>query len=715
MIADEVILIAQVVVAFTLAFVLVPLLIMPRIDASRSTLDDIVVNFIRWVAIIIVATHILSVIGLYNGVTIATLLLAIGWFARFRREIGGMPGLLQRIWPTGGKPPPRRTRRVRPSWRHGIVIAGLSLPVVAVFGGSYWLRVRDAIGTYTLAPPDAYIHMTWARDIAANNIWSDGVYPQGMAAFTAFVNLFAPFTHLHDVARFLGPLLGTLVVVAVYYAVVRLTRSPGAALVAAGAFGFFSAAPEWRIPWHRQIGLLSQELAVVIAILALPVAVLAVTERSGGATLELGQKARMALGGHSLTLGAAGIAIGLTHPIPGVAFVLLVSVGSLAPALVDRARFPQAFGVIVTAIGSFVIGSAVQPIAELLGPGAYLGDRSMDRITGLADRSDTVLSDLLFFFGDVEVLGHSWLSLLAGICAIVGIGLGFRFARSPRWGETGAQILALGAVGLAVVVLWDVRIMAQVIPTFYVARLANVFAPLLALAIGAGLGALTPLIADLRPIATGRRVLIVPAVGLVVGIVALGGLATRFPAAAIEAHFERDTIEYEAMPGVTRSIRRSFDRGTYTIVGLTHQRPLIAGDGFFIELWVFARDAPEVAPDEIVPIPTTHTFIFVEKEPFDIEPLDRPGPTEEYYYDTDKRGRVMAATYAWAEERLRADPETQIHYDDERLRVYRISRNPAIRVDFERTDLFQDYTYQPGELFNEGPTRPRDVEIAGDG
>lgn len=686
-----------------LMYVLLPMLVLPRPQGARNLLDAYVTNLVRWIALVITLVHVAALMGVYSRVSLLVAVLVIAWFARYRREFGGFAGVLQRLYTSGDDTFASPKRQRMPAADRGR-LALFALPPLALFVGAYVLRVEGVFGTANLSPPDAYIHMAWANGIQHNVMWAEGVYPLGLASLLAMQHSFTPFTEMIDIARFAGPMVGTFLVFAIYYAVIRLTRNPGAALLAAGLIGIFAASPEWRHPWERHVGLLPQELGLAITMLALVFAILAVTEKGGGRYLSLGTSGGLTMSGNMLTLGLAAYAVAMVHPYPLVWFGAIVAVGAVAACLVTR-RFSFLIGAGVAATVGGAIGIMVVPAAEFFGRHPYLGYGAVQAIDDVTAERRFTTAEVIEAYDGLEWLAHNWLSMVAvGFAVIAVVGVIVLVARKDTR-MVGAQVLGLTAAASVPLALFDLTAMAHSYRFHHVVRLAYMVGPTMALAFGAGLGALTILVV--------RKVSIVRIVGLMmVGIVGLGVFAVKFPppAAAIAEGYAREAIEWDEMTRQTLAIRDQHSRSTYTVVGLSTQRQVLGGHGWFIEAWVFARDVDAVPDDDLLPVPTADTYVFVEMDPFPIEAeIEGQGPSEEYYFNRAKRGRIQALIYAWAERRRAVNPDTTIHYDGEHVRVYRIARNPAISVASD--DLaFQDYTWLPGELFNEGPTSPRALQ-----
>ncbi|MEX2653439.1 MAG: hypothetical protein WD532_00235 [Acidimicrobiia bacterium] len=693
---------ARVALGVVIAMGILPMVVLPRPAGARNWLDSYVARLVRWVAIVIVLTHILAGIGIYTAVAVIAVIGSIAWFARYRGQLGGFIGILNLIFPPeSGSRAPERDKKPKTPRAVRVKLFLMATPILGVLIASYYLRVKNALGLRSLSPPDAYVHMAWADSFRDNQLWPDGVYPQGLAAIVSFIDFVTPFTELVDVVKFVGPLVGTFLVFAIFYAVLRLSRNAGAALFAAGLLGLFGANPEWREPWERLSGLLPQEFGLAIAFIAVVFAVLAVTEKGGGQLLRLASDGGIALGGNVTNLACAAFVAAMCHPLAGGWLGLLVAAAAVPAALVSR-RFSHLVGAGVASLVGAGVGFAVVPMAQLFGVPAYLGYGAGDAFADLGGSDgDDNRADLEVWFGELEWLAHNWLSLAAAVFVAVGLGAAVFFILRPATRQYGAQLLGLTATGGVAVALYDLSGFAYSMEPFYAVRLANLLGPTLALAFGAGLGGLGWIVI--------RRASY-PSIAmlLVAGILALGAFGTQFPADAIERFYIRENIEWEEMTRETLELKSEFDRGTYTVVGMSSQKQVLGDHGFFIEQWVFARDVQDIPHAEILPVPTPETLVFAEVEPYPIIEVSDPGPTSEYYFNLEKRARLQAAIVQWAEERRREDPNTTLYYEGEHIRVYRISRNPAVLIDRDST-AFTDYTYRPDELFNDGPASPKDV------
>jgi hypothetical protein len=703
----------MVLMAFGAAFVIIPYFVLPRPKGARSILDVLTINLVRWMGLVIVGVHLMALFGIFELAAVL-FLCAIGFYYSKAKPAGWtlhhmkewawtrLLGILDLIDRTELKyrigrivapviprlrlvPPPPEDVPPRSRWR----IASLAIVPVLVLGVSFWLRARYAMGHLSLSPPDTYHYMAWSKELLNNNLYVDGIYPLGIPSVLAFTSKMNGFASMLDVTRFMGPLIGSMIVYGIFYVVYRLSDNFGAATFAAGAFGLLGTRPEWHEPWFRQTGALPQELGLAIALMALPSAVMCVVDRERN---------------HLWTIAAACAAIGLTHPVPLPLFVLLAVVGAFATALLVGG-FKEAGQVSGIAIASSLASMSYLPLGKLAGLELFEPIRNL---TPLADPPGDV-AVVPLSVGAPGFHGLARFAIPALVLGIIGAVL-LLVAHDGR--RRAGKLVGLCAIAAVIVFLYDVTDLK--LDPYYADRLAQVVGPSLAIVLGLGFAAVTLMVP--------RQRLSSAIALLAAGILGLGLLGRTYPASA----GTHETVAYESTIEVTEAIAHEYERYTYTVVGTPQQRQVVLGDGWFIESWVFARDAslraaqdpgyqmparkgdPQGTEDTgtLLGIPTQDVFVFVEKVPFEGPRLAADGPTEEYYFDPVKRGRIMARIYLWAETYMRYHTDMSVFFEDEEIKVYRITRTPDLAGASDSPE-FRDYTWLPGKLFNFGPTKPQ--------
>lgn len=711
---------ARVIIGVALAFVVVPALVLPRPASARTSLDAVVIRSVRWMAIALVLVLTLAILRMFHVIPLM-LIFAYLWYRKQRRTEGFDAGklvslpheLFLRFTDTAERMQEEgraaahvglagRLRRLIGAPVRWIEGAGLrerlvlGVPIVGVLGASLWLRVGDAFNFETLSPPEAYVFLTWAKALVDQQIFVDGLYPYGLPAFIAFLDKAVAGVDIYETVRYTGPIVTSLIICGLFYAVLRLTANPGAAVLAAGAFGLFGTMFYWHEPWTRQAGPLPHELGLAVALFTLPFAVLAVTERNRE---------------HVTTVGAGALAVGLIHPVPLGLLLGLVVAGVIGAVIGHRGGGAQA----VRTIGAALVGGALSfawfPIGLLAGIPVFRG------LDSPFQALDIELEPFLVGAYATSAIGHTPLSIIGGVGVVLAVLAGLVLLRRLGRPVVAAQMVGLACAAAVAVVLYDVRWLP--LPTNILAPLGNITGVTVALALGVGFAAVTSIGLLYRDVL--RRTVVI----LALAGVGLGSIGNLFPLGPTL----RAPSEYETMANITREIMRSQDAFTYTIVGTPQQRQAVQGVGTFVELWVFARDVTLrdardpgfVLPDassllfaadlgETLPIPTADIYLFVEKIPFPVPEAEPVGPTEEFYYDREKRGRIMAAVFGWAEFYRFYQTDMTVFYEDDEIIVYRIRRRPNI-VAAAASPLFKDYSWQPGVLFEAGPAEPEEVEI----
>lgn len=704
--------IIRVFIGFGLGFIVLPWIVLPRPRSARNTLDVIAINLLRWLAAVVVGVQVLALLRLYETLTLVILIVFATWYFKLRPggwgldRLRGMgdrasvaaarlgdkrerPGAQPEStsWsgaPVSGGSLRDRFRAVtdRPGLAGRIPILLLASPIIFVIVAGLVRRLVLPAQRVALSPSDSYVALTWTKQLEQNVLWPDGIYPEGMHAFLSIVHKLSFGLDLTEVIRFSGLLTVGMLIFGILYIVLRLTRDPGAAVFAAGAFALFGSRPEFNLPWLRQTGPLPQEFGLGVAVLALTFVAMAVVQRDRD---------------HLNTVGAAALAIASIHPIPIVAFCGLTVVLAIGAGVFVRGGRGMAVKTIATTAGAALLGFMYIPIGYLVGKEMYLGVQEFIPFFGSGQEASSPQARSI-----LEGLGHNSMSMWAALLAVAGCVGGAILMMAKRNRIRGAQMLGLSILSLAIVLSYDTRIFG--VPAFYAGRLSNVVGPLLTIAFGVGLAGLLAIIPS-------RLGLGKAALSVIAGVVALSLFGAAFPTRAADE--KGSYVEYESVARVTERIKDNHERFTYTIVGIPEQRQRILGEGFFVDLWVFARDAQvreAMDPTYQVPIPTTDVFILVEKVPNPGLELPPRAPTEEYYRNFKKRGRIMTTTYVWCETYMRYHDDMSVYYDDEDIRVYRIRHSPDYRA-ADESSRFKDYRWNPGALFNEGPVRVDQVSL----
>jgi len=564
-----------------------------------------------------------------------------------------------------------------------------------VLGISGYLRLSDVFHHPAPAPWDYYLHLLWLKGLGINRLYVDGVYPYGSHALFEALHR---FTALDEalMLRLAPGLVGILVVMTIYWGVVRLTDRRGPALVAAALYGVFAYAG-W-LP--LRLDLQGDVLAVDVALVFLVPTFVFLTE-----ALHLHPFAATSLGPHALWLLLQGMAcLFLIHPFVGV--LALLGVGGTALATIVLEHQGGTGRQVAYALGAALAGTVLGTLPLLLGlalgkpphrgllrwdihflgaalreawfppaepapqptllltlaiAGALVllllpagwgwrGIPSRDQHSPLATRNSphsfSTFLLILAFLSQPERFGLPELLLPAQVARVL------------------APVLCV-VIGLALYRVWALlSTAAQTFPSFVPRALARGEHQILHMArsLPPRRGWPTSPIGDLKGehAAFGATALALATMLLIASPLSVPALPRR---------------EYDVTTLQLYRIKQEFPTYRWTVVGFPEALPQIYGRGFFVENEVFgARYRPETwrfdprRPE--LAIPTPHVFIFVERYPF-----AAPGMTAE---EVAQRDAIAQRLQTWVARYQALHDDMSLYYQDRVLAVYHIYRPPDV-------------------------------------
>jgi len=295
---------AKILVAFLFFFIYLPAKVFPQ-RREIPLIERFFENFVLMISSAIVLVHVLALARIYSIFTLlicyALLPAARVWYReglspvvrlkRFAVEktiltLEILDGVVD-LKAVGRA----RLKTVWESWkardRHDVVHGILFGAVLLLAAG---LRCVEVFQSSAFAFSDPYSHLLWTKSLEAGTPYPSGrhdqFYPKGFHSFLAILH---GLTGLDATlaARATGPLVGILLVVAVYYTGRRLTQNRDAALIGMALYGFaveligfltmyFDEQGVLRMPhvmvgeWFtRQTSPLSEEFALVFLMPAL--------------------------------------------------------------------------------------------------------------------------------------------------------------------------------------------------------------------------------------------------------------------------------------------------------------------------------------------------------------------------------------------------------------------------------------------------------------
>lgn len=521
-----------------------------------------------------------------------------------------------------------------------------SLPT-ALLSASALIRLRHALTHAAYSLSDPYEHLAWVKYLGNNQIYTDGIYPQGYhALISALAKL--SFIDPYWLIRFFGGIGTCVLVAAVFYFTLRLTRSHAAGLISLAVYGLISDA---RFPTAlgRQTAALPQEYSLVFGLCALYFLSLYLEQQRTG---------------HLLLFLEAVAITAFIHPYTTIYLVVWSIVFAGLALLQRRARFRQILKIGVCGALAVLLGASPLLLGSLLGK-EWFGAATEFVIssigrTGLAPAGEWWMRiiahnpylDLLLPLGCLGLLG-AWMNKTANRFRVVGV----------------------TAVTTVMLVLFRAGDLG--LPELSEQSRTGVFlAPFLAIVYGCGIVGLCQLLAAGRsPWTTRLAKAMALTICLAVAVHATPPLPTGTP------------LEYDAAAQNYLRIKTEFPVTDWTIIGPSEQLQQAVGIGWHYDLLRFVQDFTwenATDPEFQLPIPTHHIFFYLEKrslldqarvEDADVNrPLEQEGanPYAQYYRSPEQRLLLQGKAWHWMKLYQESHPGVTVFYEDEQMLIYHI-------------------------------------------
>ncbi len=654
----------KILAAFLLFFVYLPAKLWPG-PPGDPAIDRFFENFVRMAATSIVLVHLLALLQVYSIVALlfccAVLPGAMSWWRRgelpfkrlrrFRvRNIVLVLDVLDRVVDLEARLAERfRAKLARWKERAGnrpAIVHAVLFGVVLAYSGA--LRYLDVFRSAAFGFSDPYTHLLWMKELQSGTLYPAGsqqFYPKG---FHAFLSVLDGLTGLDSTLaiRLTGPLVGVLLVLAVYFVGRQLTGNAEAALVGMAAYGtsvgllgyldshFLEEGALAQVEstlrfFTRQTAPLPEEFALVFLLPALLWAYAYVVTGEGRRLVQFCLASICVFTIHSLV----GLALGV-----GVAVLFVLSV--------LHWRFVS-FGTLVRLAGA-AAGSALAGNLQIVFGWFFAAE--------VREQGEKYFTSWLAVLGPqpytLEILGSAALGLL--VC-VAGITLIRGSERKLLWSFVGLYLLVLVFLGLSL----NFRVRYLISPD----RVANYRMFLFAAALSGVYYLVTfgPLLRAEPHRARWVHQAITALAVLVLGV-------TGFPSTlATASSLPVPRYEYDALARISHRIKRTFPPLEWTIVSTIEDYSQILRDGgWHMNVDEFlARYNPY---DREPALPTPYTLLFVEKKPFPVSSfsgLNKPGVR----LDLERRLQEWTGIYRMLHDDL------SVVYEDWDVSVYLVARH----------------------------------------
>lgn len=585
--------------------------------------------------------------------------------------------VLRRIF-TQIKIRPWVTSQLKKIWQYPF----LSFVTVSVFIASLIVRLKYSVLHAAYPHIDMYLHLKWIKGIMANNLfYNDEIYPKGMhSVYAAMAKL--TFLDPYILVRFIGPIIGILIVLAVYNLSYKVTNNRYAALLSMTIYGMtdFGLTNLGFFPSQlfRQAATMSQELGMLFVLLGLGYLIDYFMEKNKYSIF---------------AFYSCVFLVFIIHSYAAMYLVLWTAVFMLIVLFYRKITFKKLLLQVAILLLLIIITFVPLLIGKLIG-----AEYHKSSIVMITDISGLKFSLLMVgqYLKDVFIPKDPYMySIILGLllCPVVTIISTKRYIHLKKIFFTVISLSTFTTFLLfnlpSLFINLDLPLLFEKVRT----------GPFLCVLVPILIAQLVDLISDLI---SGEKTekgespkqfvinhaLILASVAYVIAIVFLN----FFPWNVFYKN-----IEYDAAAENYLRIKSDFFKETrsldWTIIGPDTQLAEVMGYGWHQDIYRFVRNfslEQLIKPSFKFPIPTHYIYVFIEKKPMfsgrAINSLDAENDLEpegtdafmQYYMDGKQRAIMEAKAWALVEAYKSSHKGVTVYYEDSDMIIYKIYQEKLI-------------------------------------
>lgn len=660
----------QFLLSFFLVFVLLPSIVTPF--KHEAWLDRFFIAFTHSTLFFIIAVHVLTTLHLYETFSLVmvcalAVILLYRVYTKHQSISKGTILLVQGMELLDDRNQLKKTLRngvhsLRTYIQESVQSCKqllkkrwlIALSIAATLGFAAYIRFKHAVTHLYFGASDPYVHMALANFLKDNDIFGDGVYPQGFPAIISTLNVFFNID-TYTIIRFIGPTAGILIVLSIFFSVRKIVGAQyWLIFISLFIYSVYAGLPSY--VW-RQISALSMEYGVIFILPGIAFFVHFLRKK---------EYSYLILAGECLAI------ILFIHPYPAAALALSYFIISLCYWKVML--LPKVF------LRFLMIMSSASVLGVLPIVFAYLAGKAQPT-------NETYALDAMKEANEIDL--SNWIQVLSGsdrlmltiliVCFFIIIykvaSLLLQKKSDPETPSSDSDVMAFVFIFLSFYLIYQSPSLG--LPVLIPSDRFGVFFAVIG---AAAIGIMLHFLFNHMLVFQNRKKLKSLVVLFIAGTILLSG---NIQSAPIGSQYQ-----YEDNLKVLINIKQEFDNKNWTIVSAGEEFPMVHDYGYHYQLWEFAQTLafPE---DEELEFPTDDIFIYVEKIPLDSQSpvtqeeasADFPVAEEDanvtdfYYRDIEHRRIINARVFTWAENRMLHRNDMSIFYDSPVLRVYHIEQD----------------------------------------
>lgn len=551
----------------------------------------------------------------------------------------------------------------------------ISASTFFVFCASFIVRIKYSLLHAAYPHIDMYLHLKWIKGIMSNDLfYNNEIYPKGMHAIYATVAKLT-FIDPYMLVRFMGPIVGTILVLSVYNLAYKLTDNRYTALLAMTVYGLtdFGLTNLGLFPsqMFRQSATMSQELGMLFVMLGLAFIIDYIK-----------QKEKIYL----FAFYACIFLVFMIHSYAAMYLVMWSGVFILISLIKKELTVKEVFSLATLCFLIILLTFVPLLIGRLFGADYHRS--SIEMITDVSKYSVTLLMVGQFIKAVFLPKDPYMYSVILGVLLIplVQISPTRRYIHYKK-----NFFISIALSSLATYLLFNIpSLLSNInIPLLFEKDRTGPFLCLLVpILVAQILDYISNLVLTLKKI---KGELARVYINNTLTTVSLGYIVVMVLMNLFPWNVFYKNIEYDAAAENYLRIKNNFYTDTrssdWTVIGPDTQLAQVVGLGWHKDIYRFVREFSQEqvqSPDFIFPIPTQNIFVFIEKKPLfygefiniseakkDLNP-EGEDIFMQYFMEGKQRAIMEAKAWALVDAYKRNHEGVSIFYEDAEMIVYKI-------------------------------------------
>jgi hypothetical protein len=227
-------------IGFSILFLLYPVIVFPKIGGARA--ERIMANFMHMVLLFILTGYFLAAVQLFEFIGLMIVMTVIYGYYFFQKNSSiYAQGIVIKVkmyffdYLDNARNVPEDIshlcEKIKISLRERVKVFVdkreyvFAILFCLVLGFAIYLRYYDSIVNAAPDMSDSSVTLAWMKYVNSDQLFHDGIYPQGFYIFLATLQKFAAIDPVY-IIKYTGSLYGIITSLTLYFVISRLTKKP---------------------------------------------------------------------------------------------------------------------------------------------------------------------------------------------------------------------------------------------------------------------------------------------------------------------------------------------------------------------------------------------------------------------------------------------------------------------------------------------------------